>query len=114
MNVRVTIIAENMLTIIPIAKVIAKPLIILVPNHERMRQVINEETFESRIESQARVKPSSIAASRVRPLRSSSFKRSKMRMLASTAIPIERIKPAIPASVNVIGQSLKIARMTRV
>ena len=33
----------------------------------------------------------------------SSFKRSKIRMLASTAIPIERINPAIPAKVKVTG-----------
>ena len=38
------------------------------------------------------------------------FQRSKIRMLASTAIPIERINPAIPGSVSVIGMSLKSAK----
>ena len=34
---------------------------------------------------------------------------SKIRTLASTAIPIEIINPAIPAAVNVTGMSLKSA-----
>ena len=46
------------------------------------------------------------------PLRNSSFMRSKIRMLASTAIPSDRMKPAMPASVSVTGISLKIASVT--
>ena len=33
-----------------------------------------------------------------------------MRTLASTAMPIERMKPAMPASVSVTGTSLKMAK----
>ena len=44
----------------------------------------------------------------VLPLRSSSFMRSKIRMLASTAMPTDRMKPAMPARVSVTGMSLKM------
>ena len=72
------------------------------------------ETFESRIEVQARRKPSSIAEPSVRPVRSSSFIRSKIRMLASTAMPTDRMKAAMPERVSVTGMSLKIASVTSV
>ena len=57
-----------------------------------------EEIFESRMESHARAKPSCIAVPISFPVLSSSFIRSKMRIFASTAIPIERMNPAIPAA----------------
>ena len=63
------------------------------------------DTFESRIEFQARLKPASIAAGRLLPARSSSLVRSKIRMLASTAMPTESTKPAMPARVSVTGIS---------
>jgi hypothetical protein len=44
------------------------------------------------------------------PIRISSFIRSKMRMFASTAMPIESTKPAIPARVSVTGMSRNRAR----
>ena len=72
--------------------------------------MIRLDTFESRIEFQARSKPASTAAGRDLPRRSSSFIRSKIRMLASTAMPIESTKPAMPARVRVTGISRKIAR----
>ena len=72
--------------------------------------MIRLDTFESRIEFQARPKPASIAAGSVLPSRSSSFIRSKIRMLASTAMPTESTKPAMPARVSVTGMSRKIAQ----
>ena len=58
--------------------------------------MIRLDTLESRIEFQARLKPASIAAGSDLPTRSSSFIRSKMSTLASTAMPIESTKPAMP------------------
>jgi hypothetical protein len=40
--------------------------------------------------------------------------RSKIRMFASTAIPTDRMKPAMPASVRVTGMALKIASVISV
>src|SRR5579883_3221402 len=101
----------------PMKRVEAKPTMMLaakvLPNQYRMAQVIMVETLESRIEGQARAKPASTAAAIERPARSSSLVRSKIRMLASTAMPIERINPAMPASVKVTGMSLKVAKTTR-
>ena len=106
-------IAENMLTATPMARVMANPRTNDAPNwspnQNRIAQVMNVATFESRIEGQARLKPMSMAVLKGRPRRNSSFMRSKMRMLASTAIPIERMKAAIPESVRVTGQILKTA-----
>src|SRR3989344_7008113 len=113
-NVRVITIAENMLTTIPSPKVSAKPLIRLEPNQYKITEVIKLDTFESRMESHARIKPSSIAKPSVLPARNSSFMRSNIKMLASTAIPMERINPAVPAAERVTGRSLKIARVSTV
>ena len=115
-RVRVTIIAENMLMSTPRPRVSANPFTRVAPNwspnHQRIPHVISVETLLSRIEDQARSKPCSIACGSARPWRSSSFIRSKTRMFASTAIPTDSTKPAMPASVIVIGPmigpSLKI------
>ena len=45
----------------------------------------------------------------MRPMRTSSFMRSKIRILASTAIPMERMKPPMCANSRVMGIILKIA-----
>ena len=91
-KVRLTVMAVNRLTRTPIASVRAKPLMMLapkfMPNQKRMAQVMSVEALESRMDVQARAKPASMAAPRVLPARSSSFMRSKMRILASTAIPM--------------------------
>ncbi len=76
-----------MLIKIPIASVRAKPLMMLVPSQNKTAQVINEETFESRIEVQARLKPSSIAPPKDLPQRNSSLVLSNIKILASTAMP---------------------------
>ena len=78
----------------------------------RIVAVMMLDMFESKIEFQARLKPASMAETRVLPERSSSLVRSKMRMLASTAIPTESTKAATPASVKVTGMNLKIANDT--
>ncbi|MBA7704669.1 hypothetical protein ES703_113486 [subsurface metagenome] len=58
---------------------------------------------------QARLKPASIAAPSVLPVLNSSFMRSKISTLASTAIPMDKIKPPMPARVRVTGISLNMA-----
>ena len=90
----------------------AKPRMTDDPKAYRIVAVIRLDTLESRIEFQARLKPASTAAGSDLPTRSSSFIRSKIRMLASTAMPTESTKPAMPASVSVTGMSRKIARTT--
>src|SRR3990167_9668054 len=109
-KVRVTVMAENILTTMPIASVKAKPLTTLVPNHDKITQVIREETLESRIDVQARSKPACIACGKDFSRRYSSFKRSNIRILVSTAMPNDKMNPAMPARVKVTGQSLKIAK----
>ena len=101
--------AVNILIRTPRPRVSAKPFTEEVPSQNKTMAVIILEMFESRIESQARANPSCIASFKCFPLASSSRILSKMRMLASTAIPIERINPARPAAVRVTGISLKIA-----
>jgi len=96
----------------PIPNTKANPLIKLVPNQKRMTAVMMLEIFESRIASHARLNPSSTASRRFSRSPSSSFRRSKIRTFASTAIPIERINPAIPAAVRVTGTSLNNASIT--
>ncbi len=109
---RVTTIALNIEVSTPMIRTSAKPRITDDPNAYRIVAVMRLDTFESRIEFQARLKPASTAAGSDLPTRSSSFIRSKIRMLASTAMPTESTKPAMPASVSVTGMSRKIARTT--
>ena len=111
---RVTTIALNIETSTPMISTSAKPRMTDEPNAYRIVAVIRLDTFESRIEFQARLKPASTAAGSDLPMRSSSFIRSKIRMLASTAMPTESTKPAMPASVSVTGTSRKIAYTTSV
>src|SRR3989344_1185319 len=113
-KVLVTVIAENIETKMPIAKVKAKPRIEPVPKLKRITVVISDETLESRIEDQALLKPAKRASCFGLPQRTSSLILSKIKMLASTAMPIERTKPAMPAKVKVTGIILKIANTIRV
>src|SRR3989344_2186027 len=96
-KILVMVMAENMDTITPRPRVSAKPLIKDVPNQKRIRAVIRFEILESRIDNQALEKPSFTASAMVQPERNSSLMRSKISTLASTATPIEIIKPARPA-----------------
>ena len=93
---------------IPIAKVMAKPRTIPEPNQYKIAQVIREEILESRIEGKALANPNLSEVAKSLPSLNSSFILSKIRILASTAMPIERINPAIPAKVKVTGIILKI------
>src|SRR3989338_2160735 len=106
-NNLLTVMAVNIDTNMPIPKVIAKPLITELPNHVRMPAVMSDEMLESRMEVQARLNPSSTAAVSSFPARNSSLSRSKISTLASTAMPTDKIKPAMPASVSVTDMSLK-------
>src|SRR5512135_1721863 len=78
-NVRVTTMAQKRLTKTPSARVMAKPFTIVAPNEDpkmkRIKQVIRVAMLESRMDGQARFQARSTACKKVRPLRSSSFKR---------------------------------------
>ena len=107
-KVRVTVMALNMLTATPMNRVSAKPITaelatMLLPNQYRMPQAMKVVTLLSLMAGHARLNPVSMAALGVRPARSSSFIRSKMSTLASTAIPREMMKPATPARLIVTG-----------
>ena len=104
---RVIEIALIILTNTPIKSVSANPFTSDVPNQKRISVEMILEILLSRMDGHARVNPSRIASATRFPPRISSFIRSKIRIFASTAIPIERINPAIPAAVRVIGISLK-------
>ena len=111
-TVRVTVIAVNIDTSTPTISTRPKPRIVDDPNRNRIMAVIRLDTLESRIEFHARLKPASIAAGRLLPTRISSLVRSKIRMLASTAMPTESTKPATPARVIVTGISRNRAYTT--
>ena len=68
--------------------------------------------FESIILVHALSKPEFIAVNKFLPALNSSFVRSNIKMLASTAIPILNTKPAIPARVittpNALNKANKI------
>lgn len=104
-------IAENIDIKTPMPSVNANPLIKDVPNQKRIVAEIIVERLESRIEDQALEKPAETELAIVRPECNSSFSLSKIRILASTAIPIEIINPAIPAAVKVTGNNLNKANI---
>src|SRR3989344_2167063 len=111
-KIRVTKIAENMLTTMPRASVRANPLINDVEKMNKMAQTISEFKLLSRMDGQARLNPSAMLAGRLLLCKISSFMRAKIRMLASTAMPMDKINPPMPANVNVTGTNLKIERTT--
>ena len=80
---RLTVMALNMLTATPMARVTAKPRTPPLPKPKSTAQMMRVEMLESRIEVHARLKPDSMAPRMARPARSSSRVRSKIRMLAS-------------------------------
>ena len=113
-NVRVTVMALKSETITPIARVSAKPLMIdappnVEPNQKRIAHVMSVEAFESRMEGQAwsnpPPQPHPASCPNATPLSGEQISST----LASTAIPMDRMKPAIPASVSVTGTSLNAA-----
>jgi hypothetical protein len=111
-KILVMVIAESIETKTPIPRVNAKPLINEVPNQKRIMAVIILEIFESRIENHALEKPAEIESATVLLERNSSFILSNIRTLASTAMPMEIINPAIPAAVIVTGINLNKVKIT--
>ena len=110
-KIRETVIAVIIETKTPSPNVIANPLIKVVPNANNTTAEIILEIFPSRIDVHARLNPSLIESERDLPDRNSSFIRSKIKILASTAIPREMMNPAIPAELNVTGIYLNNANM---
>jgi hypothetical protein len=88
--------AVNILAVMPIIRVTANPLIGPVPNWKRKIAAIIVVTFASRIVLKAREKPAAIELKIPLPEESSSLILSKTKTLASTAIPIVNMIPAIP------------------
>src|SRR3989304_7840985 len=101
--------AESIEARTPMPRTKAKPWMIEVPNQKRMIAVMMLDVLESRMENQAREKPDLVASDMLEPFRSSSFRRSKISTLASTAKPMEMIKPAIEAAVKVTRINLNNA-----
>ena len=93
-------------TTIPRASVCAKPLTVPEPMKPSTAAAISVVIFPSRIAESAFWKPIFIEDFTVLPVAISSRIRAKIITLASTAIPIDRIIPAIPGSVRVISKPL--------
>ena len=71
------------------------------PNWKRKMAEMTVVKLESKMVTKAFLKPSSIADFTDLPARRSSLILSKMRTLASTAIPMLKIRPAMPGRVRV-------------
>src|SRR3990167_3483507 len=107
-------IAENIDIKTPSARVKANPLTRLALKKYKTAQVKRVEILESRMDGQARANPSRTACPAFLPNRDSSRIRAKIRILASTAMPIDKINPTMPAKVSVTDISLKRARARNV
>ena len=99
-----------MLSKVPIIKVTAKPLTKLLPSQNKIKAAINKVKLPSQIAGQALLNPSSRAAENGLPCRNSSLILEKIRMLPSTAIPMDKINPPMPANVKVTGINLNKAK----
>ena len=104
--VLVITIAVNIDNATPIASVTANPLTVPEPRRYRTSAAIRVVMLPSRIADIAFLKPCSIADSTLLPRPISSLIRAKITTLASTAIPIESMIPAIPESVSVTSYIL--------
>ena len=105
MIILVITIAVNMERMIPRASVAANPLIVPEPMMPKTAAAISVVTFPSTMADAAFLNPVSIADFTVLPFASSSLIRANMITLASTAIPIDKMIPAIPGRVNVISNA---------
>jgi hypothetical protein len=92
--------AVNMLAVIPMMSVKANPRMGPVPNWKRKMAAMMVVTLASRMVRNAREKPDAIELKTLFPCASSSLMRSKTRTLASTAIPMVRMIPAMPGTVR--------------
>ena len=104
-NFEITI-AEKILINIPNINVNAKALIKLVPKKYKIKATIKVVKFPSLIDDHARLKPFSTLNKRSLLYFRSSLILEKINILASTAIPIDKTIPPIPAKVNVTGINL--------
>ena len=93
--------AQKTEVVMPMARVMPKPLTGPVPNQIRMHAVINVVMFASIIVENAFSYPPVKAFSELLPDFNSSRIRSKIKIFASTAIPIVRTNAAIPGKVKV-------------
>src|SRR6056297_39101 len=108
----VTNTAEKILITIPILSVKAKPFTKLVPKVNKIIATRSVVKLLSRIEGQALENPALTDSPNVLLDFNSSFIREKIKIFASTAIPIDSINPPIPAKVNVTGINLNNAKTT--
>ena len=92
-------------TATPMVNVTAKPLIVPVPNIQSTTAAMSVVTLESKTAQNAFENHALREALSDLPRRSSSFILSKITTLASTAIPIERMIPAIPGKVRLALKS---------
>ena len=92
---------------IPRASVMAKPLIVPVPLRYRTAAAINVVILPSITAESALPKPILMASRTFLPAAISSLIRVKIMTLASTAIPTERMIPAIPGSVSVTSRPFR-------
>ena len=92
---------------IPMIKVVAKDSISPVPNTFKIIATSKWVTFASIMEGNAFLKPTSTDPAKSMPLYCSSRIRSNIKILASTAVPIVRTIPAIPAKVNTAPKDAK-------
>ena len=81
--------------------VTAKPLTAPVPTYIRIKDVSKVVMLESNTAEKARSYPISTAVRSLWPFSSSSRMRSKTSTLASTAMPMVRMIPAMPGKVSV-------------
>ena len=85
-----------------------------VPNINNIKPVKPVVMFASKIDDNALLKPSLIASFWALPFASSSLIRSKISTFASTDIPMVRIIPAIPGSVNTAPNPASIPKINMI
>ncbi len=100
MNSCVMTTAVKMLMTIPIIRVRAKPLTEVVPTSYSTTAAIRVVICASSTVVSAFLKPALTATRMDLPAMISSLMRAKMMTLASTAIPMDRIRAAMPGSVS--------------
>ncbi len=106
-----THITVNRETIIQIANIKPNPLIRLIQNTNRIIATMSPVTFESHIADHDFLNQVLAALVRDSHFFNSSLILSNIKILASIAIPIERISPAIEARVSVIHRIFTMKRM---
>ena len=106
--------AENILVNIPKLRETANPFIVPVPSQNKTKAALNVVRFASSIVMKARLNPLFTDEIKFKPSLLSSLMRSNIMMLASTAIPIDSISPAMPGSVKVAPRSLKVASVINI